>query len=688
MWDAVVGADLAHFNSAAYLAANPDLQAGGFTPSMAREHYRTSGMAEGRQPYWLPDPPAFGDWLQNVAQVQGAGPGAGYNDGYYVYSGGLNVTPEDAQYKYDLGSVDQAYVDMYTPDAQGNLIYGSRGVPLPTWFSRGDLLTDKVLGSAIQKDGKTYFRVGNSVPIAGAGWNQGQKDAFAAQGLNPDAVTYDPEYGYLMPQEAWSAAATGNIQEKGPESFWDGGLPIAFGSLVTGGILGPALAGATGLTTGAATGIIGGGLKSAVSGGSLLDIAKGALLGGVGGYVGGEAMSALKDYVSTNFPGLTPDDYSKVAGYFEDLSNDTPLTLDDAGNVIEGDVSIPADTANPLPGPSTTPEPGVTTPDASSADMLKSIQASADPIEAMYKSTALTGTETVSEAAKALGYNGAYEMLNAVNPSWLSTTGSTAALLQKLGLTSAAGALTSGGSLSNLLGGVGLKDLLSAGAAIGSSIVGSNAAKDAAATQSQAAKEAAALQKYMFDTTRGDLMPWLNQGKVALGRVGELLGISGDANAAGYGSLMRNFNASDLAADPIYGAAKDFQIDEGRRMLTNAASARGETDSGVLMKDLMKYGTGVLTSEGANAFNRYNANRTLGYNFIAPTANLGQTTGIQLGNLGQTTAQGAGNFNTQAANAQAAGQIGSANAINGGISTALQSYMQNDLLRRFGVLAE
>lgn len=152
---------------------------------------------------------------------------------------------------------------------------------------------------------------------------------------------------------------------------------------------------------------------------------------------------------------------------------------------------------------------------------------------------------------------------------------------------------------------------------------------------------------------------------------------------ADFGSLTRDFTLADLMADPIYALTRDFQMEEGRNMLTNAASARGETDSGALMKELMKYGTNLSSLLGTQAFDRFNTNRTLKYNFLAPTANLGQATGVQLGQLGANTAAQMGGFITQGANAQAAGTVGSANAISGGINSLLQNYQQQQLLDRF-----
>lgn len=226
---------------------------------------------------------------------------------------------------------------------------------------------------------------------------------------------------------------------------------------------------------------------------------------------------------------------------------------------------------------------------------------------------------------------------------------------------------------------------LNIGGNLASALIGSSAARNAANIQSSAADRAAGIADSQFQQTRADLAPWRQAGGVALNRITDLLGLSvpGVENSADHGSLMRNFGASDLASDPIYGAAKDFQLSEGQRQLTNAASARGETDSGVLMRDLLKYGTGVLSGLGTDSYNRFQNNRTTQYNMLAPTANLGQQTGVQLGSLGANMAGQVGSNITSGANAQAAGAVGSSNAFSQAISSALSNFQNQQLINRF-----
>lgn len=158
----------------------------------------------------------------------------------------------------------------------------------------------------------------------------------------------------------------------------------------------------------------------------------------------------------------------------------------------------------------------------------------------------------------------------------------------------------------------------------------------------------------------------------------------GTANPAapqgpGYGALMRNFSMADYQADP--GLA--FRQEEGERALTRAAGASGQLGSGKYLKDAMRFNSGLASQEYGNAFNRFNVNRDSGFNKLASIAGIGQTATNQVG-------AAAGNFGAQigsnilgAGNARAAGQVGSASAINNGISQGVGIYQQQNMLNRF-----
>jgi hypothetical protein len=101
----------------------------------------------------------------------------------------------------------------------------------------------------------------------------------------------------------------------------------------------------------------------------------------------------------------------------------------------------------------------------------------------------------------------------------------------------------------------------------------------------------------------------------------------------------------------------------------------GGAISGNTLRSLNEFGQNLASTEYGNAFNRFQTERGNIYNTLANIAGMGQgavNTGV---GMGTTTAQNLGTLAVGGAQAQAAGQIGSANAI----SNALQgpsNYLQ------------
>jgi hypothetical protein len=131
--------------------------------------------------------------------------------------------------------------------------------------------------------------------------------------------------------------------------------------------------------------------------------------------------------------------------------------------------------------------------------------------------------------------------------------------------------------------------------------------------------------------------------------------------------------------DPGYA----FRLREGMKALNANAAARGDLISGNALRAATGYGQEMGSQEYSNAFNRYQINRA---NLLDPLKFLsGQG---QAAAAGQAANIGAGatntaNLMTNAANAQAAGQIGSANAYTNAIGQGVSQYNYNNLLNRF-----
>lgn len=158
----------------------------------------------------------------------------------------------------------------------------------------------------------------------------------------------------------------------------------------------------------------------------------------------------------------------------------------------------------------------------------------------------------------------------------------------------------------------------------------------------------------------------------------EMARAGGDSN---FGSLMRDFSAADFEADPGYA----FRQSEGMKGIENSAAARGGLLSGGALKGIQRFGQDLASQEYGNAYQRFNANQTNKYNRLAGIVNTGQGATNQVSNAAGQFGQQAGSNMIGAGNAQAAGIVGGANAINGAIGQGSNIYQQNqlmDLIRR------
>ena len=203
-----------------------------------------------------------------------------------------------------------------------------------------------------------------------------------------------------------------------------------------------------------------------------------------------------------------------------------------------------------------------------------------------------------------------------------------------------------------------------AGAVVGSSLIGANAASNAASTQANAANNAAQLSNQQYQQTRQDQMPWMQAGQTALNALTPL--------ATNY----TPFSYNSMTADPGY----QFRLQQGQEALGHQNAARGGAVSGTSLKAMQDYAQNSASNEYNNAFNRYQTERNAQLNPLQSLAGVGQTTAAQLGQSGAANANAMGNYMTGGAAAQAAGQVGTANALTSGLGTYLNYNQGNNLV--------
>jgi hypothetical protein len=211
-------------------------------------------------------------------------------------------------------------------------------------------------------------------------------------------------------------------------------------------------------------------------------------------------------------------------------------------------------------------------------------------------------------------------------------------------------------------------------AIVGSAVVGASTARSASKAQVGAAAQASDVQQKQYEQTREDQAPYRAAGYNALA---ELQRTAGNVPAA------FKFGAGDYQADPGYA----FRLSEGQKALDRQAAARGGLISGGALKAAQRFGQDMGSQEYQSAYNRaltgYNtdvARENQLYNRQAGLAGIGQTATNLVGTAGQNYATNVGNLMTGAGAAQAAGQVGAANAITGGLGTYLNYTQGNALL--------
>jgi hypothetical protein len=220
---------------------------------------------------------------------------------------------------------------------------------------------------------------------------------------------------------------------------------------------------------------------------------------------------------------------------------------------------------------------------------------------------------------------------------------------------------------------------IAAVATVGSSLIGSKASRDASSQQQQAAAQASDVQRDIFERQVELQEPFREAGLKGQNRLLELLGLSEDKAAPGYGKYATaEFGMDQFKADPGYA----FRMSEGMKALERSAAARGGLMSGATLKGITRYGQDAASQEYQNAFNRFQAERAGTLNPFQALAGTAQTSANVLGQQAGVLGQQLGSNIIGAGNAQAAGTIGQANAIVGGLGQGMNFYQNQQLLNR------
>ena len=227
-----------------------------------------------------------------------------------------------------------------------------------------------------------------------------------------------------------------------------------------------------------------------------------------------------------------------------------------------------------------------------------------------------------------------------------------------------------------------------AAAVIGSAVIGGgvamSASSKAAKAQERAADKATVAQKAALDRQLELQEPFRQSGLTAQNELMQYLGIGGDKNAPGYGSLAKSFDelygGDKFQQDPSY----QFRVDEGIKAVNRSAAARGMLESGATLKGLTRFGQREGSQEYQNAFNRFQVERAARLNPLQSLMGSGQSaSNVMTGATGQFGQNEASNI-YNAGQARASGYIGQANALNNALGQitgyAVQAPLNNAMM--------
>lgn len=206
---------------------------------------------------------------------------------------------------------------------------------------------------------------------------------------------------------------------------------------------------------------------------------------------------------------------------------------------------------------------------------------------------------------------------------------------------------------------------LGAAGSIGSSLLSSSAATDAAKLQTDAANTASANQLAEFNQNKATLAPFVGAGTSSLTALQKLTGTDVGGNPL-TAPLTRPFQPTmdELAKTPGY----QFTLGQGLQNTQNSYAAQGLGQSGAALKGAANYAEGLASTTYQQQFQNYLNQNSQIYSMLGGQASLGENAAATTGNQGIQATANAGNFLTSGAAAGAGGIVGSANAINAGLS--------------------
>lgn len=185
--------------------------------------------------------------------------------------------------------------------------------------------------------------------------------------------------------------------------------------------------------------------------------------------------------------------------------------------------------------------------------------------------------------------------------------------------------------------------LIGAGTVAASAAYSANKASKAADQQAQGTANAISEQQREFDVTQANQAPYLDAGKLALGK----LTTENDTP----------LDATGIQMDPGY----QFGLQQGQQAIDRKTAAGGGRISGAALKAAAQYGTDYATTGYSTAYARTNQARTDRLNRLAALAGIGQTATQNVDAAGANSANARSALMTAAGNNAGAATLAQGN---------------------------
>ena len=204
-----------------------------------------------------------------------------------------------------------------------------------------------------------------------------------------------------------------------------------------------------------------------------------------------------------------------------------------------------------------------------------------------------------------------------------------------------------------------------AGGAIIGGALSAQGSKSAANIQAGAANQATQAQLGMFQQTQTNLAPYMQEGQIGLNQINQMMP-----------QFTQPFTLDQFQTSPAY----QFNLQQGQQAIDKAAASRNMYYAPQTLQDLGKYQQGLASNEFQNAFGNYQTNLNNIWSRLYGLTGTGANAAANLGGFGTTVGGQIGSNITGAGNAQAAGTVGQANAVQNALGQGMNAYFMNQLL--------